>query len=416
AKVLRGTFLATTLKDAGFATAAVTANPAAGREEGFADGFDAFDQLNSKFKATQVTDHALALEADAPKDQRLFLWVHYIDPHSPYRAPKKWRTESQKKCDKLVKVERGRRRANVGGHSKRALSDCGHAYDAEIAYTDDQVGRLLKGLRKAGRLDNAIVIFTSDHGENFGEWGAFYGHGVNVHDAATRVPLIVAGSGIPKGERVTRAIGLHDLAPTMLALMEVPTSKWAQMSGASYAGVLDGSTPGEKDVPLAYAQSGGALLINYHKAWVSGRPRTGYCVNKEQYSLCWKGKKKKLKLYDRSEDPKRKVDVKDQHPEVYAELLAARDRWSPGAVREQSVSDGRFKLVERPRFEGGYSRVLYDLESDRLESTDVHKQQADANMRLGEALTAWADNIPGYEPIALNPEEEAQLRALGYID
>lgn len=414
-RVREGTFVATLFKDAGFATAAVTANPAAGREEGFATGFDEFEQLNAKYNAAKVTDAAIVLEQNAPKGEPLFMWVHYIDPHSPYKAPKEWRADDQSDCDALLKIERGRRRANVGGHSERAIPHCSNAYDAEIAFTDHEVGRLLKRLRKAGRLDNAVVVFTSDHGENFGEWGAFYGHGVNVHDGAIRVPLIIAGAGIPKNVRVTEAIGLHDLAPTFLDLMNIEREKWPEMTGMSYATFLGSGEEGDTVPSLAYSQSGAALLINYHKAWISGRPRTGYCVNKDPYSLCWK-RSRKPKLYDRSADPERKRDVSDEHPEAYAELMAARDRWSPGAIREQSVSDGRFKLVEKPRFEGGYSRELYDLSADRDEIVDVTEENEEASERLSKALAAWADDIPGYVPVALSPEEEAQLRALGYID
>ena len=102
----------------------------------------------------------------------------------------------------LCRSSNGRaRESNVDGHAKRLLSECRAAYDAEIAFTDAQVGRLIDALRKAGRLRNAVVVFTSDHGENLGEAGLYYAHGPNVHDASLRIPLILSGHGVPKGVR-----------------------------------------------------------------------------------------------------------------------------------------------------------------------------------------------------------------------
>jgi arylsulfatase len=417
-RVRKGTFVAAKLREAGFTTSAVTANPAAGKSEGFADDFGEFIEIGMSKgnKATRITDEALGLNERAPKDKPLFLWVHYIDPHSPYKAPKEWREKPQDKCDALIRIKqpRGLRRVNYGGHSAEAIPHCLNAYDAEIAYTDSEIGRLMKGLRKSGRLDNAVVLFTSDHGENFGEWGAYYGHGVNVHDGAVRVPLIIAGPGIKKGATVDEVIGLHDLAPTMLSLMNIPESEWPGMSGNDYSAfVREGQKPEPMD-RLAYARSGGALLIDFYTALLSGRPRTGYCINKDDFSLCWK-RAKPPELFERS-DIKRTADVKDEHPEIYEALMAARERWKPGSTRQQSVSDGRFKLVERPRFEGGYERALYDLQADPAETLDVQAEHPEDYSRLAQALEGWTENIPGYVQQELSAEQEAQLRALGYVE
>lgn len=414
-RIRRGRRLASILKARGFSTAGVSGNPAAGKREGFSRGFDAFEELAFRDRASKVTDTALALASKTPDDAQLFLWAHYLDPHTPYRAPNAFRNASQEQCDALSDIERGRRRVNAGGHSEKALEECSGAYDAEVAYADSEVGRLLAGLRKAGRLDHAVVVFTSDHGENLGEWGAYYGHGTNVHDSAVRVPLVVAGAGVPKGARVTEPIGLHDLTPTMLSLMGVAPAERAKMSGKDYGGWLGRDVEKPDAGQLAYAQSAGALLINYDKAIISGRRRTGYCANGERFSLCWKGDSEP-KLYDREKDPQRTVDVQAEHPEVFEELQEVRERWSPGNVREQSVSDGRFKLVERPQFEGGYRQTLYDLNADPLESTDVKDRFPEDRARLESALHAWGADIPGYAPDAINPETEAQLRALGYIE
>lgn len=77
--------------------------------------------------------------------------------------------------------------------ARNSLASCTEMYDAEIAYTDSQIGRLLEGLSSSIDLEKAFLVFTSDHGENLGEEGLFYEHGPSLHDASLRVPLIIVG-------------------------------------------------------------------------------------------------------------------------------------------------------------------------------------------------------------------------------
>jgi hypothetical protein len=97
-------------------------------------------------------------------------------------------------------------------------------------------------------------------------------------------------------------------------------------------------------------------------------------------------------------------------------MLEARERWEPGMTRERSVSDGQFKLVERPRFEGGYERALYDTQADPAETTDLREAKPRIHRDLAKALTEWTANVPGYAQGALSDEVEDQLRALGYVE
>ena len=97
-------------------------------------------------------------------------------------------------------------------------------------------------------------------------------------------------------------------------------------------------------------------------------------------------------------------------------MLQARKRWSPGTARERSVSDGRFKLVERPRLGGGYERALYDTQRDPAETTDIREARPEIYREFAEALTQWTRGVPGYTQDALSEEVEQQLRALGYVE
>ncbi len=413
----RGTFVATPLKKAGFAPIAINANPAAGRKQGFAVDFDVF-QESLRFTAEAVTDRAIEAVHGVREGQRTFLWAHYYDPHWPYQPPKAWRRAGTEPCEKLSKLSRGIKQSNQGGHSAAALGSCWDAYDSELEFVDHEVGRLVAALRESGHLENALVVFTSDHGENFGEDGLFFAHGRSVHDAGLHVPLIVAGRGIRQGQQEASLVRLIDLAPTMLSVLGLaPEQVLPGADGLSFAEVLYEASASSPEFPreLAFAESGGALIMDDHTALLSGRPRTGYCLNDGTRSLCWKGEARPA-LYDRSQDPRMTHDLREERPDDFAELERARGRWEPGKTRQRAVSDGRFKLIERPRLGGGYTRSLYELRSDPSETQDVQRRFPAHFARLSEALDAWVQEVPGYVPEALTDEEEAQLRALGYVE
>ena len=418
--IIHGKVATELLRASGYTTLGVTANPAAGRGLGLEDGFETFVQVGDqgpreRWNAGDVTDHVSALVDAAPGDKPLFLWAHYLDPHWPYEAPNTAGHAATAACSKLGKeVPRGARESNEGGLARGRLSDCFGAYDEEVAYTDTQVGRLLEELRSKGRLDNAVVMFTADHGENFGEGELYYSHGANAHDASLRVPLIIAGPGFGSGVARREVVRIIDVAPTLLSLAAVPETTWPSMRGVSLVGASgkERATPGL----LAFGESGGSPVLGNHARLLSGHLMSGYCINKDEYSLCWRGLNVPT-LHNWRRDPKLQHDLHNENPELYSEMLRARERWAPGRTRERTVSDGRFKLVERPLFEGGYARSLYDTQQDWGEVVDVQGQHPELLEKLASELDAWTAGIPTeYVQRVLTEEVEAQLRELGYIE
>jgi arylsulfatase A-like enzyme len=91
-------------------------------------------------------------------------------------------------------------------------------YDGEVAAVDEELRLLFAELERRGFLDDAIVVVTSDHGEEFWEHG-FLLHGFTLFEEGVRVPLLVLGPGVPAGLRVDRPVSLVDLAPTLLDLV-----------------------------------------------------------------------------------------------------------------------------------------------------------------------------------------------------
>ncbi len=212
---------------AGYRTAAVVGAVVLRARYGLARGFEHYDDRIGTRKAgsagflertaREVTDAALARLA-AADDAPIFLWVHYYDPHLDHRAPPEF-----------------------------AERFPGRPYDAEIAYVDAELGRLLAGFAERGR--EPLVSVTSDHGESLGEHGEL-NHGLTLYDAVTRVPWIVAGPGVPEGSVVAGIARAVDVAPTLLALADLPAPSTAE--GVDLSAAFVG---GRTEVDWAYAES-----------------------------------------------------------------------------------------------------------------------------------------------------------------
>lgn len=150
----------------------------------------------------------------------LFLWVHYIDPHGPYRPPASWKQAFQHSKPKVpVPLRKIQRYVAEYGHDDawRYVD----RYDDEIAYVDSEIGRLLDGY--GGRLDRALVILTADHGETMIEQEKWFTHGYHIYESIVRVPLLVRGPDVP-AQRIAAPAQGTDIAPTVLRFTggEVP--------------------------------------------------------------------------------------------------------------------------------------------------------------------------------------------------
>ena len=416
--------LAEVLGGHGYVTAAVTANGAAGRRQGLHRGFAVFvdaPELPGP-RAVHVTKRATqVLEAAAP-DRPLFLWVHYVDPHFPYSPPKGWRDQPKAPaCHQLMarlvhkKTTLSEIQSDRDGLSSAALEDCRALYDAEIAYADREIGLLLEAWRRA-RGGRSVIVFSSDHGENMGEDGLSYEHGPSVHDASLRVPLIIAGAG-PGGRQDDGVARLEDLPPTLLVIAGVPRERWPAMDGADVSARLEGRAPGEDEDPrAAFAESGSNLKVDSYDAVRSGNQNRETCVNGPRFSLCESPAWPAPRLFDHVADPQRRHDLSRRHPEERRRLAEAGLRWPVYETRQRTLRTPRFKLVERPRLEGGYAAALYDLRSEPAETQDVAAAHPAEVGRFQEALEEWARGISVSGQQGHTPEELEQLRALGYID
>ena len=221
-------------KDAGYQTAAFVSGFPLTRRFGLDRGFDIYDDHLPRGSdprrpayvertADRTTDAALHWLEGTGKDSRptpWFAWVHYYDPHAPYEPPEAFRPRF--------------------GSSP---------YDGELAFVDEQLGRLLSAFEEKGPAAGTVVLVTADHGESLGEHGEDT-HGIFVYDSTLRVPWIMAGVGIPAGRTVSTVARGIDVAPTLLDYAGLKTR--GVVEGRSLRPAADGKT---LDDAAAYAES-----------------------------------------------------------------------------------------------------------------------------------------------------------------
>lgn len=422
--IKKGVMLASLLKEQGWATAGVTSNSACDKKQGFEEGFDAFVSKNElkPDDAANVTSKALELAFAADDDKPLFLWVHYIDPHWKYAPPKSFEDQPRAgKCRGLInrenkrKISGGQIRANHNGMSARAKKHCAALYDAEVAYTDSEIERLIHWLRRANRWEDAIIVFTSDHGENMGEDGYWFGHGPSTHEVAVKVPLTVRVPGMTDGSVDDGIIRIEDIMPTVLEIAGVPRDAWPEMDGKSMAWRIDPQVePPAEPVTAALIEAGTPLRARAHTYLVSGRRKTRYCYNGLRYSLCIAGEQEAY--YDREEDPKLEKPLEEVPETAKKRLQKAKSIWSLETARQRSVREEKYKLVERPKLLGGFERALYDLEKDPDQENDLSEDFPEEVERLGAIIERWAADLEPFDAEeAITDEALEQLRSLGYI-
>lgn len=204
--------LAETLQSAGWTTGGFSGNPLIGPARGFDQGFEEFEVTAQCEKGDAVVPPALAW-LSRQREHRFFLYVHLHDPHTPHtareedldrfvRGPRypamlmQGRTYELRGAKAHTPDGRPRPELLVEADEARWYSD---AYDACVATGDHWVGVLLDQLEVWGLTENTLVAYSSDHGEELLDHGML-NHNHDLWEELVRVPLVLAGPGVPAGE------------------------------------------------------------------------------------------------------------------------------------------------------------------------------------------------------------------------
>jgi arylsulfatase A-like enzyme len=264
-------------------------------------------------------DRWLELTADAG----IFVWLHLLTPHEPY-------LEYPRPAGAPPPPE--------------SLSD---QYDEEIRVADRMVGDIIRIIEKRVGFDRAKIIFTSDHGEGFGEHG-MKEHGHTLHREVTHVPLIVVSSDLPAGRVVETRVPSVDILPTFLDFVGIDLPLPNQLEGTSLLSVIEGNA---NDRPI---YSEGMLYGSTERSLVD-----------DGYKLMFDEQGDRYFLYDLSNDPGETIDLSAMQEdrtnrmkialnELHSRLKATYLAWQPEGGRDDLSEEDR-KVMENSLRALGYS-------------------------------------------------------------
>lgn len=295
----------------------------------------------------QVASWAVQELEQMPDDQPFFLSVGFFLPHVPCYATQKW-FDLYPEASLTMPPILANDRADTPGASwyihwdlpeprtswleaNDQLRPLVRAYLACVSFVDSQVGRVLDALEKSPFADNTIVVLWSDHGYHLGE-KAISGKN-SLWTRSTRVPLILAGPGVPANQRCAQPAELLDLYPTLSDLVGIPQAEG--LEGISLAPQVQ-DPAAHRDRPAICTHNAGN-----HSA----------CDQRWRYIRYADGSEE---LYDREQDPEETRNllfgdsVQPDH-RVVADRLAA---WLPKA--EKPLAPGSASRILERREDGFY--------------------------------------------------------------
>ncbi len=252
--------LPTLLQSHGYHTGAIISNwTLKNKLSGLAEHFESYDEVmkrrrwlglfNPEANADDVTTAALAWlvehRRDRP-DRPFFLWVHYAEPHAPYRLHREY----------LARL----------GIPRRGRKAAGERYDTEIARVDDSIGELLTALRDSGLADESVLVFSSDHGESLGEHD-YWGHGRHLFEPTLHIPMSITWPGRIRPQTIDAVASNLDLAPTIAGLLGIEYP--GEFRGYDWTGVLDGgAAPVDR---ITHHQAHRGAVISNHDSELARR-------------------------------------------------------------------------------------------------------------------------------------------------
>ena len=274
---------------------------------GFSRGFDSFsDKARSVAQGTSLLLESIkpALEDGRP----IFAMYHTYEIHSSYEPPPQYRTiygeyhsDIPPTSESLIPIQ-----STAGKILEPEDFDFLESqYDGEIRYTDDVLESFFGQLESIGFLENALIIITSDHGEEFGDHGGLL-HRATLYEELLDIPLILIGPMVPEAVVDPQLVSLIDITPTILEAARLPTTDI--MEGRS---LFNRSPEGAWSSQRSFAQYTSLL----------------YSVRSPRWKLIHRPKEKRIQLFDLRHDPTERRNLSKQFPGTVEHLYAELDAW-----------------------------------------------------------------------------------------
>lgn len=323
--------LAEMLRSNGFYCAGITGGGFVGAVFGFSKGFDVYSESgNSLIDSAAMTFDSAAKWLETNRDKDFFLFIHTYQPHGPYVPPAPYDTM-------FLDADRLWTLIDVGGYiggpagifkelpDKERRNVVG-LYDGEIRSTDDSlVGPLIAKLKSLGIYDEAMVVLTSDHGEEFFEHGSWE-HGHALYDESLKVPLIIKFPNSEyRGKRLDPFVRLIDVMPTILDAYGIEARNF-DFDGRSLLPVVKGRD--DKDRPALAYLAGGVLSSPVPEKLAITDGRTKVVLNRPYSAEAASSfvfpppPYSEVEVYDLPADPRERANVVAKKAPLAGKLVA----------------------------------------------------------------------------------------------
>lgn len=240
-------------------------------------------------------------------DKPFFMWSSFPKPHAPLDPPYEYAQmynprelpppagDASYLSDRCPNLERERARRGLVGLSPQALQVIKAYYYGIISFQDHQIGRIVSVLEELGMADNTVIVYTADHGDLMGDFGAFFK--CSFLEGSVRVPIIFAGPGISQGVVRDDLVGLQDILPTV-----------CNLSGSTLNDSVDG-----RDVSDALASTSASSSVpssrEVYYAQCLDDPTQLAMVTDGRWKYCYSQEGAVEELYDLVNDPRELVNL-----------------------------------------------------------------------------------------------------------
>jgi arylsulfatase A-like enzyme len=245
---------------------------------------------------------------DNGREQPFLLWLEMFDPHEPWDAPRRF----QEMYCKELPFERtyfgyG---VNTKNLTEEDYSLVRGLYAAEVTFSDQRIGQLVRRVEELGLLERTVLIFATDHGTHLGEGGCVHKTSSRLDSTVAQLPLLIRHPDTAKyaGKVIDALISGIDYAPTLLSLAggEAP----AEMEGRDFWPIVEGELEAiHEELFIGFMGYGAIRTKEWH--YYTRVPQVWPLAPGEQVNPC---------LFDLRRDPKETRNVAEQHPEVVKEL------------------------------------------------------------------------------------------------
>jgi arylsulfatase A-like enzyme len=318
--------LAEVLKNNGYLTAAFSNQPNISADFGFSKGFDSFMEVYYEIKISPLyakhMNKLILPWLEKNTDKPFFLYIHTIDPHDPYNPPPPFDTMYDKNYQgsihgssrTLCDIDEGKIKV-----TPRDIQHLKALYDGEITLNDEAFGELIEKLKELKLYNRTLVLFTSDHGEEFYEHHGVK-HGDTLYEEQVHIPIIIRDPfHFPSEHRIGSMVGTIDIMPTILRSLNISVP--AQCEGKSLIPLIKD----EKNFFVAnlfFEEDLDGIVIQ--------------AIRRKQWKLIFYPKTDKLELFNLEKDANEEHNVASEYPELSSSLYEEMKHWHQKQIEQRT--------------------------------------------------------------------------------